>query len=110
MALLAPDGRLVLIASHRAPKAEISTREIYIRRLTITGSTLRSRPPAYKGRIARELVEQVWPLLEDGRIRTHICGVHPFEEAARAQAVLDANEQIGKLVLTLSPLAAERPR
>jgi NADPH:quinone reductase len=109
MSLLAPDGRLVLIASHRAPKAEISTREIYIRRLTITGSTLRSRPPSYKGRIARELVEQVWPLLEDGRIRTHICGVHPFEDVAKAQAVLDANAQIGKLVLTLSPLAEQRP-
>ncbi len=109
MSLLAPDGRLVLIASHRAPKAEISTREIYIRRLTITGSTLRSRPPAYKGGIARELVDQVWPLLEDGRIRTHVSAVHPLEDAAAAQAVLDANAQIGKLVLVLSPQAGERP-
>jgi putative PIG3 family NAD(P)H quinone oxidoreductase len=109
MGLLATDGRLVLIASHRAPKAEISTRDIYIRRLTITGSTLRSRPPAYKGRIARELVEQVWPLLEDGRIRTHICGVHAMEDVATAQAVLDANAQIGKLVLTIAAFAAQRP-
>lgn len=109
MALLAPDGRLVLIASHRAPKAEISTREIYIRRLTLTGSTLRSRPPAYKGRIARELVEQVWPLLEDGRIRTHICGVHGMADVAAAQAVLDANAQIGKLVLRIGDMADERP-
>jgi putative PIG3 family NAD(P)H quinone oxidoreductase len=109
LGLLAPDGRLVLIASHRAPKAEISTREIYIRRLTLTGSTLRSRPPAYKGRVARELVEQVWPLLEDGRIRTHICGVHRLEEAAAAQAVLDANAQIGKLVLTVTDLAEAVP-
>ncbi|MGX9961822.1 NAD(P)H-quinone oxidoreductase [Roseomonas sp. F4] len=110
MALLAPDGRLVLIASHRAPKAEISTRDIYIRRLTLTGSTLRARPAAYKGRIARELVEQVWPLLEDGRIRTHICGIHRLEDAATAQAVLDANAQIGKLVLTVSDLAETLPR
>ena len=109
MALLAMDGRLVLIASHRAPMAEISTREIYIRRLTLTGSTLRSRPPAYKGRIARELVDQAWPLLEDGRIRTHICGVHRLEEAAAAQAVLDANAQIGKLVLTVSDDAMAVP-
>lgn len=109
MALLAMDGRLVLIASHRAPMAEISTREIYIRRLTLTGSTLRSRPPAYKGRIARELVAQAWPLLEDGRIRTHICGVHRLEEAAAAQAVLDANAQIGKLVLTVSDDAMAVP-
>jgi putative PIG3 family NAD(P)H quinone oxidoreductase len=109
MALLAPDGRLVLIASHRAPVAEISTRDIYIRRLTLTGSTLRARPPAYKGRIARELVEQVWPLLEAGRIRTHICGTHRLEDAAAAQAVLDANAQIGKLVLTVSELAERVP-
>ncbi len=105
LGLLAVDGRLVLITSHRAPTATISTREIYIRRLTLTGSTLRSRPPAYKGRMAREIVEQVWPLIEAGRIRTHLCGVHPLEEAGRAQAVLDANEQIGKLVLTVNDLA-----
>lgn len=109
MGLLAMDGRLVLIASHRAPTAEISTRDVYIRRLTLTGSTLRSRPPAYKGRIARELVDQVWPLLEDGRIRSHICGVYPLEEAGAAQSVLDANAQIGKLVLIVSPLAETVP-
>lgn len=109
MGLLAADGRLVLIASHRAPTAEISTRDVYIRRLTLTGSTLRSRPPAYKGRIARELVEQVWPLLADSRIRTHICGVHRLEAAAAAQAVLDANAQIGKLVLTVTDDAMTVP-
>jgi putative PIG3 family NAD(P)H quinone oxidoreductase len=109
LGLLAPDGRLVLIASHRAPRAEISTREIYIRRLTLTGSTLRARSVAYKGRIARELVAQVWPLLEEGRIRSHICGVHPLAEVAAAHAVLDANEQIGKLVLTVSALAEAVP-
>ena len=109
MGLLAMDGRLVLIASHRAPRAEISTRDIYIRRLTLTGSTLRSRPPSYKGRIAKELVEQAWPLLEDGRIRTHICGVHCLEDAGAAQAVLDANAQIGKLVLIVSDLAETVP-
>jgi putative PIG3 family NAD(P)H quinone oxidoreductase len=109
MGLLAMDGRLVLIASHRAPKAEISTRDVYLRRLTLTGSTLRSRPPTYKGRIARELVEQVWPLLEDGRIRTLICGTYALEEAASAQQVLDANAQIGKLVLTVSALAGTVP-
>jgi NADPH2:quinone reductase len=105
LGLLAPDGRLVLIASHRAPKAEISTREIYLRRLTLTGSTLRARPVAYKARIARELVEQVWPLLEAGRIRTHICAAHPLAEAAAAHAVLDANQQVGKLLLTVSAIA-----
>jgi len=109
LGLLARDGRLVLITSHRAPTATISTRDIYIRGLTLTGSTLRSRPAAYKGRIAKELVEQVWPLLEAGRIRTHICGIHRLEDAAVAQSVLDANAQIGKLVLTVSDLAETVP-
>jgi NADPH:quinone reductase-like Zn-dependent oxidoreductase len=109
MGLLAMDGRLVLIASHRAPTAEISTRDVYLRRLTLTGSTLRSRPPAYKGGIARELVEQVWPLLEDGRIHTRICGIYPLEDAAAAQQVLDNNAQVGKLVLTVSALAETVP-
>jgi len=109
LGLLAPDGRLVLIASHRAPKAEISTREIYLRRLTLTGSTLRARPVAYKARIARELVEQVWPLLAAGRIRTHIFGAYPLAGAAAAHAVLDANQQVGKLLLTVSALADTLP-
>ncbi|NKC31246.1 NAD(P)H-quinone oxidoreductase [Falsiroseomonas selenitidurans] len=107
--LLAPDGRLVLIASHRAPRAEISTRDIYIRRLTLTGSTLRARPPAYKGRIAAALRAQAWPLLEQGLIRTLVCGVHPLADAAAAQAVLDGNRQIGKLVLAVAPDAASVP-
>jgi putative PIG3 family NAD(P)H quinone oxidoreductase len=110
LSLLAVDGRLVLITSHRGPTAAISTRDIYLRRLTLTGSTLRGRPPAYKGRLARELVQQVWPLLEDGRIRTMICGVHALADAAAAHAVLDANAQIGKLVLAVSPLAQHIPQ
>lgn len=109
LGLLAMDGRLVLLTSHRGPVAEISTRDIYLRRLTLTGSTLRARPPAYKGRIAREMVEQAWPLIEAGLIRTLVCGSFPLEAAAAAQAVLDANAQIGKVVLTVSPLATAVP-
>jgi len=59
-------------------------------------------------RIARELVEQV-SLLEDGRIRSHISAIHRLEDAAAAQAVLDANAQIAKLVLTVSDLAETVP-
>lgn len=100
---LAFDGRLVLIASHLGATAEINVRNIVRRRLTLTGSTLRPRPPEYKGRIARDLVDQVWPLLEDGRIRTHICATYPLAKVADAHAVLDANEQIGKVVLIVDP-------
>jgi NADPH2:quinone reductase len=99
--LLAEDGRVVLLASHLGATAEVNVRNIVRRRLTLTGSTLRPRPPDYKGRIAQELVAQVWPLLEDGRIRVHICATVPLDAVAKAHAMMDANEQIGKIVLAV---------
>lgn len=108
--LMAPDGRLVFIASHLGKTAEVNIRDLVRRRLTITGSTLRPRPPAYKGEIARSLVSHVWPLLESGRIKTQIHAVFPLEEVRAAHAVLDANEQLGKVVLAMhANRAAERP-
>ncbi|WP_333827700.1 NAD(P)H-quinone oxidoreductase [Pararhodobacter sp.] len=105
--LLRPDGRLVFIASHLGPTAEVNIREIVRRRLTLTGSTLRPRPAAYKGALAAELVAQVWPLLESGAIRTRIHAVFPFGDVAGAHEVLDANAQIGKVVLAVDPALAE---
>jgi NADPH:quinone reductase len=101
--LLALDGRLVLIASHLGERADINVRQIVRRRLTLTGSTIRPRPPEYKGRIARALVQQVWPLLEDGQMRLDIFAAFALADVAEAHAVLDANEQIGKLVLIVDP-------
>jgi putative PIG3 family NAD(P)H quinone oxidoreductase len=100
--LLAEDGRVVLLASHLGATAEVNVRNIVRRRLTLTGATLRPRSPVYKGCIARELVEQVWPLLESGRIRVNICGTFPIEAVTEAHAVLDTNEQVGKVVLLLN--------
>ena len=97
--LLAFDGRLVLIASHLGERADINVRQIVRRRLTLTGSTIRPRPPEYKGRIAQALVQEVWPLLEDGRMRLGLFATFALADVAKAHAVLDANEQIGKLVL-----------
>jgi putative PIG3 family NAD(P)H quinone oxidoreductase len=102
LALLREDGRLVLLASHAGATTEVDVRSIVRRRLTLTGATLRPRPPAYKGRIAAELVAQVWPLLEDGRIRVHVCARFPLAAVADAHGLLDANEQIGKVVLTVA--------
>ena len=102
LALLKDDGRVVLLASHLGATAEVNVRNIVRRRLTLTGATLRPRPPAYKGRIAAELVAQVWPLLEDGRIRVHVCATFPLAAVAEAHALMDANEQIGKVVLTVA--------
>lgn len=105
--LLRNDGRLVFIASHQGPTAVVDIRAVVRRRLTITGSTLRPRPASYKGRIARELVEQVWPLLEDGRIVTRIHEVVPFRHVQAAHRILDENRQIGKVVLAVDPALAE---
>jgi NADPH2:quinone reductase len=99
LSILAEDGRVVLLASHLGASAEVNVRDIVRRRLTLTGATLRPRSPAYKGRIARELVEHVWPLLERGLVRVHICATFPLADVAQAHAVLDSNAQIGKVVL-----------
>jgi len=108
--LLAYDGRLVLIASHQAKLSEVNTRDLVRRRLTLTGSTLRPRPPEYKGKIAAALVREVWPLLEDGRMVTRIHAALPLEDVRQAHAMLDANEQIGKVVLVMQPgQADEKP-
>lgn len=109
--LLKPDGRLVFIASHLGATAEVNIRAIVRRRLTLTGSTLRPRPAFYKGRIASELVDQVWPLLEEQRITTRIHQVFDFEDVRSAHRLLDQNEQIGKVVLAVDAgLADSRPR
>ncbi|WMT92607.1 NAD(P)H-quinone oxidoreductase [Pelagibacterium sp. H642] len=100
--LLGYDGRLVLIASHLGATAQVNVRDLVRRRLTLTGSTLRPRDAAYKGRLARELVEKVWPLLSAGKIRTTICDVLPFSRVVRAHQIMDANEQLGKIVLQVS--------
>ena len=108
--LMAPDGRLVFIAGHQGATAEVNIRDLVRRRLTLTGSTLRPRPAACKGGIARALVGAVWPLLEDKRMVTRIHAVFPLEEVRRAHALLDANEQLGKVVLAVSAdHAEERP-
>ena len=99
--LLDFDGRLVLIASHLGETAQVNVRQIVRRRLTLTGSTLRPRDAAYKGRIADELVERVWPRLEDGTIVTRIHKVFAFDQMREAHAMLDRNEQIGKIVVTV---------
>jgi NADPH:quinone reductase len=96
------DGRRVLIASHLGERADINVRQIVRRRLTLTGSTIRPRPPDCKGQIPQVLVKQVWPLLEDGRMRLDVCATFPLAEVSRAHAMLDGNEQLGKVVLIVA--------
>lgn len=101
--LLADSGRLVLLASHAGPTGEVDTRSIVRRRLTVTGGTLRPRTAAFKAELASALRLHVWPLIEQGRIRTHICATFPLDRAGEAHAMLEANRQIGKIVLLVDP-------
>jgi NADPH:quinone reductase len=97
--VLAEGGRLCVIATLGGAKAEVSLPEIMRRRLTITGSTLRPRPIAFKGAIAAQLHEHVWPLLAKGRIKPVIYRVFPAADAAGAHALMEGSTHIGKIML-----------
>ncbi|MDO5624411.1 MAG: NAD(P)H-quinone oxidoreductase [Pseudomonadota bacterium] len=105
---LAEDGRLVIIAVQGGVQAGFNAGLVLRRRLTVTGSTLRPRPVAFKGAIARALRERVWPWLAEGRVKPVIHRVFVADEpadglpsgAARAHALMQSNQHIGKIVLT----------
>ncbi|WP_186145566.1 NAD(P)H-quinone oxidoreductase [Burkholderia gladioli] len=99
LSALADGGRLVVIALLGGAKAEVGLGEILRRRLTITGSTLRPRPVEFKARIAAQLKETVWPLIEAGTVRPVIHCVLPASEAAQAHALMESSEHVGKIVL-----------
>jgi NADPH2:quinone reductase len=96
---LADDGRIVIIALLGGSKANVDAGQVLRRRLTVTGSTLRPRPVAFKGAIARNLRERVWPLIEAGRIKPVIYKTFPLEEAAAAHALMESSTHVGKIVL-----------
>jgi putative PIG3 family NAD(P)H quinone oxidoreductase len=99
---LARDGRLVQIGMMGGSMAEVSLRTIMLKRLTITGSTLRIRTPAEKGAIAAALEREVWPLLASGRVRPQVDVALPRAEAAEAHRRLEAGRVTGKLVLVMT--------
>ena len=98
---LAKDGRLVQIAFLQGAHVDADLTPIMMKRLTITGSTLRARTVAEKGAIAAELRENVWPLLEAGRVRPLIYRTFPLADASKAHALMESSEHIGKIVLTM---------
>ncbi len=98
---LADDGRIVIIAFLGGAKATLYLSDILRRRLTVTGSALRPRPVEFKGAIARNLREKVWPLIEAGKIKAVIYKTFPLAEAAKAHALMESSEHIGKIVLTV---------
>jgi NADPH2:quinone reductase len=107
---LAEDGRLVIIAVQGGTRADFNAGLVLRRRLTVTGSTLRPRPVAFKGAIAQALRRTVWPWLEQGRIKPVIHSVFPALQgegalrsgAARAHALMESGLHVGKIVLTWS--------
>lgn len=98
--LLRPEGRLVFINAMKGGKAEFSAHQVMSQRLTITGSTLRSREPDYKAALAAEVERNIWPLLETGKLNAHVFRTFPFNQAAEAHRLMESSAHIGKIVLT----------
>jgi NADPH2:quinone reductase len=98
---LADDGRLVFIAFLRGPKTELDINELMRRRLTLTGSTLRPRPVEFKGYIAKNLREKIWPLIDAGKIKPEIYKTFPLAQASEAHRLMESSQHIGKIVLTV---------
>lgn len=101
LACLADDGRIVVIALLGGAKAQLDAGQILRRRLTITGSTLRPRESAFKAQVAQALYQEVWPLLEQGKVKPLIYQTFPLAEAAQAHALMERGDQIGKIILAV---------
>jgi len=99
LACLKPDGRLVQIAFQNGPKTQIDLTPILLKRLTLTGSTLRARPVAEKAKIGEALRDHVWPALASGRIHPVVHAVFPLAEAEQAHRLLESGLHIGKIIL-----------
>jgi putative PIG3 family NAD(P)H quinone oxidoreductase len=101
LAALKPGGRLVLIAFLQGSKAEVDFMDVMRKRLTITGSTMRPRPPEEKRRLRDEILAHVWPWIEAGRLKPVIDSTFPLERVGEAHARIDSGEHAGKIILTV---------
>ncbi|KDO23790.1 hypothetical protein SPRG_11220 [Saprolegnia parasitica CBS 223.65] len=101
MSCLADDGRLVIIALQRGASAPIDLSQFLRRRLTVTGSGLRSRNVAFKAQIAKELLATVWPLLESRQIKPIIYKTFPLSEATAAHQLMESSDHVGKIMLQI---------
>ena len=95
------DARIIQLAFGAGSKVEINLMPVMLKRLSYTGSTLRTRPPKFKMEIARQLEEKVWPLIAAGKIKPMVNAVFPLAEAAKAHALMESSAHIGKILLTL---------
>jgi NADPH2:quinone reductase len=97
---LREDGRLVIIAVQGGVQSEFNAGLVLRRRLTLTGSTLRARPVAFKAAIAQACLKLVWPLLASGQVKPVIHSVFKAVDAAKAHALMESNQHVGKIILT----------
>jgi NADPH:quinone reductase len=100
IACLAREGRLINIAFRKGSRVEIDLMPVMLKRLTITGSTLRVQSPERKGEIAAALKERVWPLIAAGTIKPLICAKVPLARAGDAHRMMEDSLHVGKIVLT----------
>jgi putative PIG3 family NAD(P)H quinone oxidoreductase len=98
---LAEEGRLVQIAIQKGAKTDLNLLPVMLKRLTITGSTLRARTVDFKVAIAKQLYKQVWPMLNNGRVKPIIYKNYPLIEANKAHELMESSQHIGKIVLTV---------
>ena len=96
-----PDARIIQLAFAAGSKVEINLMPIMLKRLTYTGSTLRTRPVAFKTRVAQELEAEVWPLIESGKIRVVTGRILPLAQAAASHTLMESAGHTGKILLTL---------
>ncbi|GAA0313044.1 NAD(P)H-quinone oxidoreductase [Rhodovulum strictum] len=99
---LADEGRLVQIAFLKGSKVELNFAQVMMRRLTITGSTLRPQSDLAKARIAEDLRDKVWPLIAAGRVKPVMDSEFPLEQAAAAHARMESSAHVGKIVLKVA--------
>ena len=97
--LAAADGRIVSIAFLLGAQVHLNLSSVMMKRLTISGSTLRARNPAFKGALAKTLLTKVWPALASGKISSNVFQVFPLDEAASAHMLMENSDHMGKLVL-----------
>jgi NADPH:quinone reductase-like Zn-dependent oxidoreductase len=95
------DGRLIQIALQHGSKSEINLLQIMLKRLTITGSTLRARDAEFKAKIAKQLQAKVWDFIALGQIKPIIHSSFPLIEAYKAQQLMESSQHIGKIILTV---------
>jgi NADPH:quinone reductase len=100
---LALEGRLVIIAFLKGSRVEVDWVPIMLKRLTVTGSTMRASPTERKAEIASALREKIWPLIENRQVRPVVHRVFPLAEAAAAHALMESSQHVGKIMLAIRP-------